>query len=74
MTPSFLNVEIDATRVVHVHEVNFFGIVEDLQKTRCDNVSVEGETSIFPKEIIVAEEEDERLNANEATLIVTTNL
>lgn len=71
MTPSLLHVEVDVAREVLVHEVDFLGIVEDLQKARCDNVSVEGETSIFPKEIIVAEEEDGRLNANEATLIAS---
>lgn len=62
MSPCLLHKVIDPQRQVHVHEIDFFGIVENLEEARCNEVSVKRETGVFPQEIIVAAEK--KLNAN----------
>lgn len=57
MSPSLLHEVVDAKRVVDVHEVDFFGIVEYLEEARSDYISVERQSRIFPEEIIITANE-----------------
>lgn len=53
MAPGFLNEVVDSQWQVEVHEIHILRIVENLQKTRCDEISVKRETSVLPEEIII---------------------
>ena len=59
MSPCFLRVEVGSQGKIHFREVDFFRLVQNLEERRGYYISEERQTSIFPKEIIVAVERNE---------------